>query len=141
MALNYAKSLPTDANGHDLQEFAAPYKPIIRYMRNNLTVSSVFTLNDNTTVVEISAVGTSVAIRWIPVTETSGVSPFASVITTLGSENFDHIIPANYYRRFVVPQEVAGVSSVVGLGVQAGTYRRLAVMSGAAVSSILVCEF
>lgn len=142
MSQNYAASIPSDKEGHELQEFAAPFKANARYSTNNATVSSVITLNDNSTVVEINAVGQSVAIRWVPVTETAAVSPFASVITTSGAtSNFDHIIPANYYRRFVVPVETQGVNSIVGIGVQAGTYRRVAVISAATVSSIMVAEF
>lgn len=142
MSQNYASAIPSDREGHELQEFATPFKANARYSTNNATVSSVITLNDNTTSVEISAVGQSVAIRWIPSTETAAVSPFASVITTSGATaNFDNVIPANYFRRFVVPVETQGVNSVVGIGVQAGTYRRIAIMSGATVSSIMVSEF
>lgn len=142
MSINYARELPHDKAGESMQEFAAPYKANARYSTNNATVSSVISLTDNTTTIEISAVGQSVAVRWIPASETAAVSPFASVITTNGvTANFDHIVPANNYRRFVVPVESAGVSSVVGLGVQAGAYRRVAVMSAAAVSSIMVSEF
>lgn len=142
MAQNYAASIPSDKEGHELQEFAAPFKANARYSNNNATVSSVITLNDNTTVVEVSAVGQSVALRWVPASETAAVSPFASVITTSGgTANFDHVIPANYFRRFVVPIETIGVNSIVGIGVQAGTYRRVALVSAATVSSVMVSEF
>lgn len=142
MALNYAKGLPHDENGLDMQEYPAPYKALARYSSNNATASSVLTLNDSTTVVEVSAVGQSVAVRWIPSSETAAVSPFASVITTAGATaNFDHIVAKDTFRRFVVPQETAGVSSIVGRGVQAGTYRRVAIVSAAAVSSIMASEF
>lgn len=140
--INYARELAHDKNGIDLQEFAVPYKALARYSTNNAITSSVITLNDNTTSIEVSAVGQSVAVRWIPATETSGVSPFASVITLNGATaNFDIVVPANYYRRLIPPIEGQGVSSIVGLGVQAGTYRRVAVMSAAAVSSIMVTEY
>lgn len=142
MSINYAKAIPSDTNGHQLDGFSPAYKANARYSTNNATNSSVITLNDNTTMVEITAVGAPIAIRWVPATETAAVSPFASVITTSGATaNFDNIVGLNATRRFVVPQETAGVSSVVGIGVQAGTYRRIAVMSNAAVSSILVNEF
>ena len=141
MAQNYAASIPSDKEGHELQEFAAPFKANARYGTNNATASSVITLNDNTTVVEIQGVGAAVAVRWIPATESAAVSPYASVITTGSTANFDHIVPTNYWRRFVVPVETIGVNSIVGIGVQAGTYRRVAVMAATAASSVMVSEF
>lgn len=142
MSNNYAREVPYDKGGTALPQYPAAYKANARYSANNATVSSVLTLNDNTTVVEVSAVGASVAIRWVPSTETAAVSPFASVITTAGATaNFDHIVPANMFRRFVCPIETQGTASIVGIGVQAGTYRRIAIMSAAGVSSIMTAEF
>lgn len=142
MSINYARELPHDKNGVDLQEFAAPYKANATYSANNAVASSVITLNDNTTVVEVTAIGAPVSIRWIPSTETAAVAPFASVITDPSLvENFDNVIPKDYYRRFVVPIEKAGVSSVVGIGVQSGTYRRIAIISGNTPSSVMTTEF
>lgn len=142
MSVNYARDLPNDKKGQTMTDYPAAYKANARNSFNNLTVSSILTLNDNTTVVEVSAVGAPVALRWVPASETAAVSPFASVITTTGATaNFDHIVSANQTRRFVVPIETQGVASIVGIGVQAGTYRRMAVMSGAAVSSVMTSEF
>lgn len=141
MSTNYAKQLPRDKSGELMQEYYPPFKALAQNMRNNLTVSSVFTLNDSTSVVEIAANGSPVAMRWVPVTETAGTSPFASVITTIGTENFDHIIAKDTVKQFVVPIETQGTSSVVGINKQAGLYNRIAVMSGAAVSSVMVSEF
>lgn len=141
MGINYARTIPSDENGHQLDGFAPAFKPYARYSTNNATASSVITLTDSTTMVEITAVGATVAVRWVPVSETAGVSPFASVITTSGATaNFDNIVGLNATRRFVVPMEQAGVASIVGAGVRAGTYRRMAVMSSGAVSSIMVTE-
>lgn len=142
MAINYAAGIPVDERGNVLQGYPAPFKANARYSTNNATVSSVITLNDNTTVVEVAAVGAAVAVRWVPASESAAVSPFASVITTSGATaNFDYIVPKDGMRRFVAPVETQGVNSIVGIGVQAGTYRRIAVMSNVAVSSILVGEF
>lgn len=141
MSQNYATAIPSDREGHELQEFAVPNKANARYSTNNATVSSVITLNDNTTSIEIAAVGQALAMRWVPASETAAVSPFGSVITLTGTANFDNVIAKDTVRRFVSPIETQGVNSIVGIGVQAGTYRRLAVMSAATVSSILVSEF
>lgn len=141
MGINYAKELPSDKNGSKMQEYYPAYKSLTRYGTNNATISSVITLTDNTTVVEIAANGSPVAVRWIPSTETASVSPFASIITTGASANFDHIVAKDTVKQFVVPQESQGISSIVGINVQSGLYKRVAFMSGAAVSSIMVSEF
>lgn len=142
MSINYAAGLPRDENGVPMQEYPAPYKALARYSTNNATASSVITLTDGTTVVEITANGAPVAVRWVSVSETAGVSPFASVITLSGAtSNFDYVVPKDQMRRFVSPIETQGTSSIVGAGVQAGSYRRIAVMAGATVSSIMVSEF
>ncbi len=141
MSKSYAKELPRDKNTEAMQEYYPAYKAVAQNMRNNLTVSSVFTLSDNTSIVEVAAIGASVAIRWVPVTETSAVSPFASVITLIGTENYDHIVAKDTVKQFVVPIETQGTSSIVGVNKQAGLYNRIAVMGSAAVSSVLLAEF
>lgn len=141
MSQNYAKQQAMDRGGQVFQEFTMPFKALAQNERNNLTVSSVFTLHDNCTVVEVGAVGAPAAIRWIPATETAAVTPFASVITLIGSENFDAMVSKDTVRHFVVPVETQGISSIVGMGVQAGTYRRLAIISAAAVSSVLLSQY
>lgn len=136
MSLNYAQAIPKDRNGNVLEGFPPQFKANAVYSTNNATASSVITLNDNTTMIEICAVGAPVAVRWVPSTDTT-----ASVITLTGTANFDYIVGKDSVRRFVSPLEKQGVSSVVGIGVQVGSYRRVAVMSNAAVSSIMVSEF
>lgn len=141
MSTNYAREIPHDKGGEGLNGYDPAYKANARYGTNNATVSSVITLNDNTTIVEVAAVGSPVLVRWVPASETASVSPFASVIGTGASSNFDHTVSKDTVKQFVVPIETQGVQSIVGIGVQAGTFRRIAVSSGGAVSSILVSEF
>lgn len=141
MSLNYAKEVPRDKGGNTLHTYPSAFKANARYMSTNGSASSVISLNDNTTVVEVSAVGGPAAIRWVPSTETAAVSPFASVIATAGTTaNFDNIVNVGMTRRFVVPIETSGTSSIVGSGVQAGTYRRIAVISAGPISSIITTE-
>lgn len=139
MASNdYAKSLP-QAKGSGFSEYPAPLKAIARFYRDNGVTSSIQTLNDNTTQVEVGVNGTSGAmIRWIPATETA-VAPAGSVLTN----NFDHFIAANTVRKFVVPKETQGVTSIVGLNVQNGLYKRMAVaiVNANGPASILTTEY
>ena len=141
MSTNYAKRLPIDERNNVMQEYPAPFTALARYNTNNATVSSVITLTDNTTVVEVAAAGADVAVRWVPASEGAGVAPFASIIAQGASINLDHLVPRNTFRRFVVPRESQGTSSIVGANVANGLYKRIAVVSSAAVSSILTVEF
>lgn len=124
--MNYAPKLPQDKAGAPLQEYPAPIKAKATYSAT-VTVSSVVTMTDNTTSIEIGAIGGGgIAIRWIPATETAAVSPFGSVIASGVGANFDHYIPPSMYRRFVVPQETNGTSSIVGENKRLGLYNRIA---------------
>lgn len=137
MATNYQKRLPHDSGGGEaLQEFPAPFLSHQRRYSSNAGTSSVITLDDRTTSLEITAGTVPAAIRWVPTTDTQ-----ASVIAVPGATaNYDHIIPAGTLRRFVVPQETAGITSVAGANIANGCYRRVAWMS-VGVGSILSSEF
>lgn len=141
MSLQYASRLPTDASGLPMQEYPSAKKALARY-GSSATVSSVITLTDNTTVIEVTAVGGGgVSLRWIPATETAAVSPFASVIASGATANFDNVVAADTTRRFVVPIEVYGTSSIVGLNKQEGLYNRVAFITNSIPqSSVLVLE-
>ncbi len=140
--MNYAKALPRDRGGETMQNHPAPFKALATYGGENSSASSVITLTDNTTAIEVDAQGGSCVVRWVPATETAAVSPFASVISIAGgTANFDHVVPVGTVRRFVVPQELGMVqSSVVGANVQNGLYKRVAVKS-IGVASVLTTEY
>lgn len=142
---NYAVGIPHDKNHQDLQDFPAPLKAKARYNdETNAGISSVISLSHDTTVVEVYAGGSAAAIRWIPTTETAGVTPFASVITLEGTTaNYDHVVPVNTLRRFVVPIETAVTNpeSVQGVNRLNGLYQRVAVKTFAVVGSVLTTEF
>lgn len=139
MALLPYKRLAHDQDGTELQEFAVPYAALAINHSENNTVSSLITLNDNTTSLEIHAVGGAAAIRWITASTISG-SGNTSVITAAGTANFDGMVPANYYRRFAVPQATTGVNSIVGLNKQAGLYPAVAVKT-VGVASVATLQF
>lgn len=98
--------------------------------------SSVVTLNDNTTVIEVAAAGTAVAIRWVPTTDTT-----ASVVTATGAGgNFDDVVPAGTVRVFPIPQERIGTSSIVGANKANGLYNRVA-WKNFGTGSVIAIEF
>lgn len=102
-------------------------------------ISSVVTLNNNTTSIEISAPGTAAAIKWIGV----GAAQTSVIASSLGTSNFDHIVPTATTRRFVVPRETQGIAGPALANSVHGLYQRLAVVpiNGTAAASILVTEY
>lgn len=125
-----------DRNGSPLIGYPSARRAEAQYLSNNAAVSSVITVDPDTTVIEITAGTVPALLRWIPTTETAAVSPFASVLST----NFDHAIGANQTRRFAIPIESQGVPSIVGYNIQNGLFQRYAYISGG-VGSVIASEF
>lgn len=143
MAKNYAQGVPMGNNQMPAGYQSPPaVKAIVTTTSENATASSVITLSDNTTAVEIASTGSPIAMRWVFATD--GTGPATSVITAAGTANYDHVIPSNSFRRFVVPIEVQnnaqGYSSQVGQRVANGLFARLAYKS-TAVASVMVTEY
>lgn len=141
---NYVNPLPVDRQGNLLQEFASPVRAVASVMmRENAVASSVMILDQNASSVEVNAIGgQGIAIRWVAVTETASVSPRASVISSGLGANFDHLIPANTYRRFAIPREVIGQATPGGVGSVNGLYNRLAQINvGTTASSVLIVQY
>lgn len=132
----YAKPLPKDQYGSNMQEYPAPFTALQRVSNENGTVSSFFGLTDLTTVLEVATANTVAVIKWIATTDTT-----ASVISAAGTANYDNIIPPNSYRRFVVPIERnPGTASIQGINRQLGLYQRVAIKT-AGIGSVLTAEF
>ncbi len=137
----YSKPVGNDKRGTPLPQWPIPTKALVSIVSENATASSVITLNDNTTDLEVSAVGSTGFLRWIPRSETAAVSPFASVISSVGGQaNFDNVIPAGTTRKFVVPIEQLGTSSLVGANIANGLYNRVAYKTGG-IGSILTAQY
>lgn len=124
-------------NGAPFSADASPLGPAKKqYILENGTTSSVMTVNDGTTVIEVGAVGAPVYVKWISRSDTT-----ASVIAIAGSTaNFDDYVPANTTRIFPIPQEIGGTSSIVGANIAAGLFNRVAVKS-AGIASVITVEF
>lgn len=131
----YAKPIPVDKLGNPLTENQVQVKANTTIVSENATVSSVVTLNDNTTDLEIASTGVPVFIKWISRTDTT-----ASVISAAGTANYDHVIPPNWIRKFTVPVEQLGTSSLVGANIGNGLYNRVAWKTGG-IGSILATQY
>lgn len=144
MTNNYAKGLPFDKNGVPMQEYPAPFISNTRSTIENGTPSSVIALRSTTSTIEVgTSGGQGAVIRWIPLTESDSVSPFGSVVASGLGANYDHYIPPNTFRRFVVPKETQGLGTApMQVGSTFGLYQRVArVNAGVTASSILVIEY
>lgn len=109
---------------------------IVSTVSENATASSVITVNDNTTDLEVAAIGSTGFVKWIARSDTT-----ASVISSVGGQaNFDVIIPAGTVRRLVIPRETGGTSSIVGANIQNGLYNRVAYKTGG-IGSILTTQY
>lgn len=136
MALNYQKPLPKDSGSNEaLQAYPAPFLAIQSRTSENAIVSSVVTMTDRTTALEVTAVGGTAALKWIATTNTN-----PSVLSGAANANYDHIIPAGTMRRFVVPQERQGTPSIAGANIMNGLYQRVAYITNGA-ASVLTSEF
>lgn len=140
---NYAKSLPRDTGGEPMQAFPAPYLSQEQYNSANAVASSVISLQPNTTSLEVGTFGgQGVVIRWIPLTETATVAPYGSVISSGLGANYDHYVPLNAMRRFVIPKETMGQMAGGQVGSVNGLYQRVAwINAGTTASSVIASEF
>lgn len=133
----YANAIPNDVTGNPIQGAGMLVPALISIVSENATASSVITVNDNTTDLEIAAIGSTGFVKWITRSDTT-----ASVISSVGGQaNFDVVIPAGTVRRLVIPRETGGAgSSVVGANVQNGLYNRVAYKTGG-IGSILATQY
>lgn len=113
-----------DVQGVPFHSGSSPMGPARKqYLSENGTLSSTITVNDNTTVLELSAVGSPIGLKWIGRGDTIG-----SVITATGATaNFDAVVQANATRVFPIPEETVGTSSIVGANIANGLYNRYAI--------------
>lgn len=137
MSIQYARALSYDKNGAPIQSGPPNIVAKQRYSSaETSSASSVITLTDNTSILEIEASGAPAVVRWIATSDTQ-----ASVVSAPGATaNFDAIVAANTVRKFVVPIETQGTSSIVGINKQAGLYNRVAIKSTGS-GSILAVEY
>lgn len=131
----YATPRAVDITGNTIQGTAMVQPAIVTTLSENATASSVITVNDNTTDLEVAAVGAVGFIKWIGRGDTT-----ASVVSSVGGANWDVIIPSGVVRHLVIPRETAGTSSIVGANIANGLYNRVAWKTGGP-GSILATQY
>jgi hypothetical protein len=132
--------IPIDRGGNVMQEYATIASVVAVYASENGATSSVITLTPDTTTVEIAAVGGTGVMRWVRTGDGTGAA--TSVVSAVGGANFNHVIPTANVRKFAVPIETTyqAPSSMVGINIQNGLYRRVAYKT-VGNASILVTEY
>lgn len=133
MSANYGKPLPVDRDGGKMVMSPPSASSLGSKMRENAATSSVMAFNDNTTVIEVTALGTAAGLKW-------ATNQATSVYTSILSENYDNIIPPNSTRIFVVPRLTQAVNSIVGLNIQEGLFPAVALRS-VGIGSVLVAQY
>jgi hypothetical protein len=96
--MNIAKSLPRDANGNPITTPVAP--PVVALEETydaTISSSTEITLNASTTMIEVTAIDKAIFLKW------GG---------TASSSDFDHLIPANTTRWFMVPASITTVQFI-----------------------------
>lgn len=135
MSARYATAASYDVTGGLVPNATVTQKALVTIVSENATVSSVITLNDNCTDLEVSASGAPVFYRWVARSDTQG-----SVISVAGTANFDALIPSGAVRRLVVPVEQTGTSSTVGANIANGLYNRIAYKTGG-IGSVFTTQY
>lgn len=143
--LNYARGVAVGNNQMPASYDAPPpVKSLAITGNTNQAASSVITLTQNTTAIEVAALGAGGAmLRWIAIADTEASVVGVSSVGATYAPNFDHAIPAATVRRFVVPVEsfvATGYASTQGVNRLEGLFRRVAVIAGGA-SSVVVTEY
>lgn len=132
---SYARRLPIDQNNNT---FPAP-PPFTSYQSQsgNPSASSILTLTQNTTVLQVMSIGGNSGNAGI-----IGKWAGNAAVSVTGS-NFDFMVNSGQVSTFVVPQSVMGNSaSIQGANTQNGLYPLVALKwATAQASSVLTTEY
>lgn len=142
---NYARGIPMGNNQMPASFIAPPAVAAIgTTVRDTATTtSSILVFNQNTTAIEVAATGGPVYIKWLTQAVVDSSVAGTSILGTGAGANFDHIIPAATYRRFVLPiatNNPQGYGSMVGANRENGLYPNMAYV-GAVTSIIAVTQY
>jgi hypothetical protein len=143
--MDYSYGKPTGGNG--VPQFDAPPAVVALSQKGttNAALSSVLTLTENTTQIEVAVRGSGAAIiKWIATSDTVGSVYGVTSVGATNAANFDHAISADTVRHFVIPIEAQtsqGYGSIQGANRENGLYRRVAYVAQGGISSVLVTEY
>src|SRR4051812_26825711 len=93
---------PIDRYGNQVESEQSAAAPAFRSDVSGALVSSIIALDNRATILEVVAGNGAVAIKWFG--SVIGANPAPSVTTA----SYDNAVPANWIRRFAIPQSVQG---------------------------------
>lgn len=140
--LAIASPQPKDRFGAQVGTEQAGAVPAIQTNVSGTLLSSMVALDPRATVVEVTTGNGPAGIKWW-----GSVIGSANIHPSMTTANFDHAIPANTIRRFVIPQSVIGAahagSVIGGLGAQNGLYPQMTVIPLQAIpaTSVFTSQF
>lgn len=142
---NYAKGAPMGDNQVPFTTDAPPAVAALGASTRNTAataaVSSIVVLNENTTAIEVGASGGPGFIKWLSQSVVdSSVAGTSVIVAAGGTANFDHMIPTDNVRRFVIPIATipSSQTSVMGANRANGLYPNVAIVG---VSSVLLTQY
>lgn len=134
---------PIDRNGNQIEPEQAVAFPAITQATSGALVSSMVVLDGRATTVEIATTGGAAGLKWW-----GSVIGSDNIHPSMTTSNYDNVIPANWIRRFAIPQSVIGVATVGsivgGYGKQNGLYHQFTVIplgAGALATSIFTSQY
>ncbi len=141
---NYAKGVPVGDNN---LQFTTDSPPAVAAIGTTVrdtatTTSSILVFNQNTTAIEVSAAGGPAFIKWLTQSVVDSSVAGTSIVATGATANFDHVIPNESVRRFVIPIATIPTSqtSLMGANRANGLYPNMAYV-GAVTSIISVTQY
>lgn len=143
---NYARGIPMGNNQMPASYIAPPAVAAIATTVRDLSVgtSSILVFNQSTTAIEIAATGGNVYMKWLAQTVVDSSVAGTSIVGTGSTANFDHVIPAASYRRFVIPIAVnnpQGYGSFSGANRENGLFQNVAMIGGPSASIIAITQY
>lgn len=129
MAKDYSQQIPIDKNGTGMVESHPPFVALASYGSDNRATSSAVGLSPGTSVVEITAGGADVVVKW-----------GNSVIGVTPTGGFDTAVAAGTSRLLVVPRFRAASASIQSYNPMEGLYSHMAIASFGP-GSVLTAEY
>lgn len=140
--MNYAPNTPRDKGGMPKDGYPPAKTALVSTNKEDATNSSILLLGHDTTELEIAAVNQHIAGKWLTQATIDSSVAGTSVITAVGTANFDFMVQTDTVRSVVVPvsAHVADYGSVQGVNRAMGLYPAVAYKTFAGAGSVLTIE-
>ena len=142
MSNNYSPQFPRGKDNEPKVGYPPAKIALVATNKENASASSILLLGHDTTEIEVAAVNQHVAGKWLTQATIDSSVAGTSVITAVGTANFDFMVQTNTVRRYVVPIATGGsYASVQGINRAEGLYPAIAYKTFAGNGSVLTAQF